>query len=494
MRCAVYIRVSTDKLEQKQSLENQKELFIQYLSDKGWDLEAIYVDIESGTTEKREQLQKLIADAKQNKFDVMLAKELSRFARNGGLSYEIKDIAERSRVHIITLDNAVNTLEGNNHMFGLYAWMYEQESQRTSDRVKTALINRAKKGVYKGSVPPYGYTLNEGKLTIRNDSTPSIVKRIYRDYISGKGFDRIAKDLYNEEIPSPSQVANKRNATNRWNGSSVRSILSNPNYTGDLVQGRTTTKSVTSKIREQKNHDDYIVVPNVHPSIISKEDFDVVQGLMKARRRKRPSHEKHLFTNTAYCADCGKSMHYKKNRNGYVCGEYNKLGAKACLSHYVKEDQLKAAILQDIKKLAGNNDGSSLSKKINDKFKHANQKKKAHINRLEKKLTGLKERKAKLIVSHVDGIISEDDYQLTYEITSNEISEVMTELEFLNETHTHENDEAKFKAILTHIQEIMNLNVLSPELLHRLIERIEIKADGSPRIFYKFSGPRLLKL
>ncbi|BBH22561.1 hypothetical protein Back11_39060 [Paenibacillus baekrokdamisoli] len=121
MRRAVFIRVSTDKEEQKKSLDNQQPLFFNFIEEKGWELHGIYQDVESGTTDKRPNLQRLIEDAKQRKFDVILAKELSRLARNGKLSYEIKDMAERSDTHIITLDNAVNTIEGNRSMFGLYA-------------------------------------------------------------------------------------------------------------------------------------------------------------------------------------------------------------------------------------------------------------------------------------------------------------------------------------------------------------------------------------
>ncbi|MEN0648143.1 recombinase family protein [Caldifermentibacillus hisashii] len=101
-------------------------------------------DVESGTTAKREELQKLIEDAQNKEFDIILAKELSRLARNGELSYKIKNLCENQGIHIITLDNAINTLTGNTHMLGLYAWMYEQESQNTSNRVKETLKTRAK--------------------------------------------------------------------------------------------------------------------------------------------------------------------------------------------------------------------------------------------------------------------------------------------------------------------------------------------------------------
>lgn len=204
MKCAIYIRVSTDKEEQKTSLQNQKDLFFKYISDKGWDIGKMYIDIESGTKDKREQFQQMISDAKNKKFEIILAKELSRIARNGKLSYEVKSLAENNNIHIITLDNAINTIEGNTHMFGMYAWMYEQESQRISDRVKYALKSRAEKGLFKGSIPPYGYYCKDGKLFIRNDFTPGIVKRIFNEYIIGVGFDAIARGLYNDDIPSPS--------------------------------------------------------------------------------------------------------------------------------------------------------------------------------------------------------------------------------------------------------------------------------------------------
>lgn len=175
--------------------------------------------MESGTTEKRPQLQQLIADARAKKFDVILAKELSRLARNGRLSYEIRDIAEQSKIHIITLDNAINTLKGNGQMFGIYAWMYEQESQRTSKRVKAALRSSAQKGLFKGSNPPYGYILEDRKLRISPDETPNIVRRVFRDYLSGKGFDHIARELYEEGFPTPGPVAGKKNASDKWHGS-----------------------------------------------------------------------------------------------------------------------------------------------------------------------------------------------------------------------------------------------------------------------------------
>lgn len=335
MRCAVYIRVSTDKEEQKLSLENQKSLFYDYIEKQKWDIHHLYIDVESGTTEKRENLVQMIADAKEKKFDVILAKELSRLARNGGLSYQIRDIAAKNRIHIITLDNAINTLEGNSEMFGLYAWMYEQESQRTSNRIKAALSSKARKGEFKGSIPPYGYRLQQSKLILADDDTPNVVKRIYRMYLEGKGFDAIARTLTREGLPTPAKVIGKKNAGLYWQGSSVKKILSNPHYVGNLEQGRQTTTSVICKERTELPKEQRIVVKNAHPAIISKEDYEAVQRYMEGRKRQqaKPKAKKHLYTNHLYCADCGKSLWYVKCRKGYVCGNYYKHGKTVCSQH-----------------------------------------------------------------------------------------------------------------------------------------------------------------
>ncbi|CAM3949063.1 recombinase family protein [Mesobacillus zeae] len=95
-------------------------------------------------------------------------------------------------------------------MFGLYAWMYEQESQRTSDRVKSALSVRAKNGKFKGSNPPYGYYVENGHLKVKDNFSPNVVRRIFSSYLSGQGFDSIARELLEEHIPTPSIVAGKK--------------------------------------------------------------------------------------------------------------------------------------------------------------------------------------------------------------------------------------------------------------------------------------------
>jgi site-specific DNA recombinase len=134
MKVAGYIRVSTNKEGQKESPENQKRLILNFLEENQYDLYDFYTDVETGTTDNREGLKKLIRDAENKQFDIIVAKELSRLGGNVELLYQLKRIAETKGVRLITLDGRVDTQDlSKQTMFGLYAWVYESESQRISD-------------------------------------------------------------------------------------------------------------------------------------------------------------------------------------------------------------------------------------------------------------------------------------------------------------------------------------------------------------------------
>ncbi|MDU3275208.1 MAG: recombinase family protein, partial [Varibaculum cambriense] len=466
----------------------------QYLEDRGWDVFDFYVDVESGTTGRRENLQRLIRDAKARKFDVILAKELSRLARNGGLSYQIRDIAMENRIHIVTLDNAINTLEGKGEMFGLYAWMYEQESQRTSTRIKAALSSKAKKGEFKGSVPPYGYRLQNGKLILAEDETPSNVKRIFRMYLEGKGFDAIARTLTREGFPTPAQIVGKKNAGLYWQGTSVKKILTNPHYVGDLVQGRQTTISVTSKVREEIPREQQIVTENAHQAIISREDFEAVQRYMTGRKRQqaKPKAKKHLFTNYLFCADCGKALWYVHYRKGYVCGNYYKHGKHVCSQHSVKEKELIEVVLNDIRSMAETLSENEVMGRLETKTLQARKQAEKQLQSLQRRIEKLKEQKTGLIRLLASGTITETEYKEATESSNAELFTLQEQLKSFQSLQASGSTGESIARLKKELKQFMKLKELTPEMVHRLVDKIKVKADGSVNIHYKFTSTALL--
>ncbi|MCT8139968.1 recombinase family protein [Anaerobacillus sp. CMMVII] len=477
------------KEEQKTSLENQQRYFFNVIAEKGWDLYRFYVDVETGTKDKkRKNLLQLIKDAKERKFDIILSKELSRLARNGKLSYEIKDIAEKNNIHIVTFDNAINSIDGNIHMFGLYAWLYEQESQRTSERIKAALFTNAKKGDFHGSNAPYGYKVIDKKLYPSEDTTPHITKRIYDMYLSGMGFDSIARLLTSEGVPTPAAVAGKVNAGEFWHGSTIKKILMNPHYTGDLVQCRETTRSVKSEARHPLPKEKHVIIKDAHQPLISRDDFEAVQHMITTRKKNITKGKKHLFTNLLYCSDCGTGMWYRQNRDGYICGRYARYGKNACCQRTIKEKHLQSLILADVTKMSLLVNSDSFIKDFNATSEEAKKRAQKDLLKIDKNVEELKLKKKRYLELLAADAITHEEYRDAADATQEELKILSLKRSELNaslQDETYMNE--KVLELRRVINSFLPLNEVTDELLHCFVNRIEVDKNGTPKISYRFS-------
>lgn len=209
-----------------------------------------------------------------------------------------------------------------------------------------------------------------------------------------------------------------------------------------------------------------------------------------SRQRIRPQQEIHLFTNTAFCVDCGRGLHFKKNRKGYVCGNYNKHGKKACSEHFVKEAQLAEIILEDIRSITAKLNLDNVMDSIAKKVSKVSNSTKKRLVKIEKDITDLNNDKVRLTKLLAQSNIKIEDYRLTIEDIDSKLSTLVTEKYELEKSNsaskdTTATDIAKIKKELSYF---LQLNELTTEMLHRLVDRIEIKEDGSPRIFYRFSN------
>jgi site-specific DNA recombinase len=490
MRCAVYARVSTTFDSQATSIENQIDIFNNYAADKNWETVKVYTDKKTGTKENRPGLKALIEDGKNGVYDVILSKELSRPARNGKLSYELRDICLLNNIHIVCLDNSINTIEGNIQNFGLFAWLYENESAASSRRNKQAKKAKAQRGLYIGSHPPYGYRVDNGVLKIKEDNTSNIVKRIFADYLSGIGMDTIAKTLTSQKVTTPAQIANKSNASTQWHGSTIKGILSNRHYIGDLEQGRSETISVTSTKRKEIDPENQIVSENTHDAIIDKELFDQVQDLLRRRTKTGAAPQKHLFTNLLYCEECHRGMWYKANQKGYRCGGNLRHGNTFCVNKViVREKELIQVIMNDLMPLYNTLKEESfvqtLLKKLNNK-KHQIQK---ELKETQSEIDALKQKKLNYVDLFTDDIISREELVEYRELTDNKIKELQTKKTQLNEKMNKCEDENYAVSIGKKLKNILSLEELTPQILHSLVERITCTHEGKIHIHYTFVNP-----
>lgn len=488
LRVGAYGRVSTGREEQDTSLVNQKLMFERYIQEKGWKFEKYYQDRKTGTKAKRPELIKLLNDIEQNSIDVVLVKDLSRLARNGELSYKIFNLAKVKDVQIISLDGMVNTMENNVEMLGLLAWIYEKESQNLSQRIKSIKEVGASIGKYQGSTPPYGYYLEDGKLYIRKDETPSIVKRIFQEYIDGTGIDTIAKKLTIEGVPTPAQVIKRKNAGIEWMSNTIKTILSNPHYTGNLVQCRTTTISVVSTKRKSIDKNEQKIVKDTHEPIIKDDVFETVQKQMMQRKKNLTAPKLHLFTNVAFCADCGKGMWYRSSTKGYICGSYGRYGTERCSSHSTKEEKLTTTIIHDFGKFLKEVNLEKLLKYFQLKIEKSLKKGTKELEKIDSKIKILQNRKLNYIQMRADEDMTAEEFKAAKTINSKELEELHAQKACLEESAGY--NEIDMSSIKTDFLQYLFSPDILPEIIHRFISRIEIEKDGTPRIYYNFNAPR----
>lgn len=321
LRVGAYCRVSTDREDQVNSLISQKRYFTDYIEQHGdWVLADIYPDegLSGTTTRRREQFNRMIADAQAGKLDLILTKEVSRFARNTVDTLEYTRRLKVLGIGVIFLNDNIDTRDNDGELrLTLMASMAQEESRKTSQRVKWGQQRRMEAGVVFGNNSIYGFDLTGGKLTVKEDEA-AVVRHICHKFLhEGKGTHVIARELYEEGIPPP------RSTTGRWSCVMVRRILRNEKYVGDVLQKKFVTLDyLTHKKVENKGQEEQILLRDHHEAIIDRPTWEAVQAELARRAGKQADSSK--YSNRYWCSgklrcgDCGSRFvpRITKRRNG----------------------------------------------------------------------------------------------------------------------------------------------------------------------------------
>ncbi|MCL2398051.1 MAG: recombinase family protein [Defluviitaleaceae bacterium] len=352
-RVTAYCRVSTDKDDQLNSLENQERYFKEYIgANPDWEYVPLYVDegISGTSTRKRMAFNKMIVDAKAGMFDMILTKDVSRFARNleDTLRYvrELRDI----KVGIYFIANNIDTLDrSQSFLLGFLGGIAENESERISQRVKWGQRRSMERGVVFGN-RCLGYMVKNGKLEV-DPKNAAVVKGIFNAYLhEGKGLAAIGKEL--EEQGAVTSAGGKR-----WDATTVKRILTNEKYCGDLKQMKTYTEDfLTQKSKINKGEVDFVMIENNHDAIIDRDTFDKVQLQIRSRGLKEGVRysNRYAFSGRLSCGHCGASLISRtrlskdKSRNihRWQCSQYYKYGPKhkderGCESEMIRNEILE---------------------------------------------------------------------------------------------------------------------------------------------------------
>lgn len=277
-KVAIYCRVSKSDNSQDSSIEYQTECLVGVVREHpNWILVGVYSDKKSGLNiKKRKSFQKMIEDCLKGKIDIVLTKSMSRFSRNTvDIINTVRVLKEKELTVMFDLENFTsddeNTLE-----FQMRAIMNEEESMQKSRDIRWGLKKRQQKGQYTFNASHLlGYRkTEEGKLEIVEEQA-KIVRRIFAEFLAGKNFYQIAKGLEKDGILTGA-------GNTKWYPNKIKQILQNEKYAGDAHLGKYTTTNVfDSVIKENKGFTESYYIKDGHPAIISREDFEKVQNLLK---------------------------------------------------------------------------------------------------------------------------------------------------------------------------------------------------------------------
>ena len=356
---AAYCRVSTDQYEQLESLETQRSHYDEYIrAHKDWELVNVYYDegISGTRADTRPGLQRLMADCRLRRIDMVLTKSISRFARNTLDCLKHIRALKAQNIPVYFEKESINTLDAKGEvLLTIMVSLAQQESQSLSQNVKLGLQYRYQQGKVQVNHSRFlGYTKDaEGNLIIDPEQA-EIVKRIYREYLEGYSMDRIKAGLERDGIPTGA-------GKTTWHTSTINKILRNEKYIGDALLQKTYTTDFLNKTRVKNNGivPQYYVEGN-HEPIIPKNIFLKVQDelvrritCVTANGRKCGFSSRHAFSQIVFCSECGENFHRTQwNNRGKksvvwrcLTRLYPKMTELVRHARTVKEDELKAACL-----------------------------------------------------------------------------------------------------------------------------------------------------
>ncbi len=342
---AAYARVSSGKDAMLHSLSQQVSYYNRMIQQHDeWNFAGVYSDEAiTGTKDNRLGFQRMLEDCRSGKIDMIITKSISRFARNTLTLLETVREFTSCKVDVYFEEQDIHTLSGDGELILTFLGSFAQEESRSvSENMKWRIKKDFEEGLIWGSKSCMGYKLQNRKLILVPQEA-NLVREIFELYIGGAGEQKICNILNKNNIPSYHGC--------KWGRFAVRSILTNYNYTGDLLLQKTYRVDHLSKItRDNLGEYPKYIVEDDHEPIISKEIFNKVIDLREQRKHKSGSNKKSCntydFSGYLKCSSCGKSYRHKINykKAVWVCDTFNRVGKSACQAKQIPEAELYVAI------------------------------------------------------------------------------------------------------------------------------------------------------
>lgn len=497
---AIYCRLSEEdrfklnKGDDSESIQNQKNMLIQYAVEQGWSIYEIYSDDDwAGTDRSRPAWNKLLRDAEKQKFDIILCKSQARFTRE--LEMVEKYIHNKFLlwgIRFISLaDNADTDNPGNKKSRQINGLVNEWYLEDLSNNIKSVFDDKRKRGVHIGAFALYGYKKDpdvKGHLII-DEEAAEIVREVFRLFIAGNGKSHIAKILNERGIPNPTEYkrlkglrnsssSKKKNST-LWRYYTISSMLVNQMYIGNMVQGRYGTVSYKTHKNVPRPRDQWYIVEGTHDAIIDMETWNMAQNLIKEKSRPMITGEIGAFTGKVICKSCGYACRTCKSHGKH----YFKCGTRAikkdvCPGSFIPVTELESIVLKELNGIAkeyldkdtietGLKLDDDLDKRISSMNKSLNEK----LNKFRQYDDVIKN----LYIDKVKGVISDSEFISMKESFEKDKSELKNQIQIMTE-HIQELESRKSNRQnrVDIVEHYMQLDHLNREAVQILIDKIYI--------------------
>ena len=513
----MYLRLSKadDKDEEcdpSESIKNQREFIEKYVLDNGWNIYDEYVDDGyTGTNFDRPDFQRLLNDIDNGFVNLVIVKDLSRFGRNYvRTGMYIDEFFPLHNVRFIAINDGIDTFKknnSNNELSGFKGIMNDMYSADISKKIRTSFNTKRQNGQFIGAFAPYGYQKdpnNKNKLIIDPEAS-LIVKRIFTMRISGIGNEAIMRTLNDENIPCPTKYKEQKGLNYKntnivhyvWRAETIKDILRNPVYIGNMAQRR--CERISYKVRKHKKipRKDWIIVENTHEPIIDKQTYNTVQELLNQKAYgKTEKKTEHLLSGLLVCGDCGLNITFRraprKGKKEFItlCSNYSRF--HKCSTHSVLEENINNLVLNDLKAISKKSikDKQKFLQKIHKPtFEIDNSNIRKSITKKDNRIKEIINLRKSLYEDWKKGFISQDDFSSMNQEYNKEKEQLNNEIENLQNNLNSINEKIIDTDFYNLLEEIVNFNSVPKQILVNLIDKVEIFKDKTVKIHYKFPRP-----
>lgn len=486
LNVAYYARVSTEKVEQQASIKHQEEHFEELIhSNNRWKFAGSYIDdgISGMHADKREEFQRMLRDAKLGKIDMIITKEISRFARNTLDSIQYTRELLSYGVCVWFQNDGINTIDDDSEFrLTIMAGVAQDEIRKLSSRVKFGHAQSIKNGVVLGH-RMYGYSNNQGKLELIPEEA-DMVRMIFEDYASGISTPRIEKKLWD--------MGYRSLKGGKINRDVIKNIIRNPKYKGYYCGGKVKVVDMFTKKQEFLPQSEWIMFKDDGsrvPQIIDETTWEKANAYLRERgeaikSRRTSFKNENIFTGKLFCANDGApywmKQHYIRGKEDvrWVCSYKIKNGAASCDSFGLAESELKEVIAELINKSSENIDSileeyfeilQSSIKNIPDN--------KNEISRLEKQIDLLKQKREKILEYNLDGKISDDEFISRNKEYVKQIKQIESHILEIQNTKSPEPVEIQLSAIKEQLEKFKGVNPkdINRQIVNELFEKITVE-------------------